>query len=68
MINTFRDCAPRTGFANRLMMHPFDRFRNLIKEIDELKAQLKQQNRRIKPPICTYTAYTAIMAIATPLF
>lgn len=57
-INTFRD---------RLMMHPLDAFRNLISEIDELKKELRKQSRRVNKPICSYSSYTAVMAIASPL-
>lgn len=58
MINTFRD---------RLMLDSFDRFRNLITEISELKAEFKKQRRRVKPPLGVIIAYQKLLAIASPL-
>ena len=58
MINTFRD---------RLMLDSFDRFRNLIREINDLKADFKKQRRRVKPPLGIIISYQAILKIASPL-
>ena len=58
MINTFRD---------RLMLDSFDRFRNLIGELNDLKADLKKQRRRVKPPLDIIISYQAILKIASPL-
>ena len=58
MINTFRD---------QLMLDPFDRFRNLISEINELKADFKKQRRRVKPSLGIVLSYQAILKIASPL-
>ena len=58
MINTFRD---------RLMLDRFDRFRNLIGEINDLKADFQKQRRRVKPSLGIIISYQAILKIASPL-
>ena len=58
MINTFRD---------RLMLDSFNRFRNLISEINDLKADFKKQRRRVKPSLGIILSYQAILKIASPL-
>ena len=58
MINTFRD---------RLMLDSFDRFRNLIGELNDLKADFKKQRRRVKPSLGIIISYQAILKIASPL-
>ena len=58
MINTFRD---------QLMLDSFDRFRNLIGEINDLKAEFKKQRRRVKPSLGIIISYQAILKIASPL-
>ena len=58
MINTFRD---------RLMLDSFDRFRNLISELNDLKADFKKQRRRVKPSLGIIISYQAILNIASPL-
>ena len=58
MINTFRD---------QLMLDSFDRFRNLITELNELKADMKKQRRRVKPSLGIILSYQAILKIASPL-
>ena len=58
MINTFRD---------QLMLDSFDRFRNLIGEINDLKAEFKKQRRRVKPSLGIILSYQAILKIASPL-
>ena len=58
MINTFRD---------QLMLDSFDRFRNLISELNDLKADFKKQRRRVKPSLGIILSYQAILKIASPL-
>lgn len=58
MINTFRD---------RLMLDSFDRFRNLIGELNDLKADFKKQRRRVKPSLGIILSYQAILKTASPL-
>ena len=58
MINTFRD---------KLMLDSFDRFRNLIGELNDLKADFKKQRRRVKPSLGIVLSYQAILKIALPL-
>ena len=58
MINTWSD---------RLMLDSFDRFRNLITELNELKADFKKQRRRVKPSLGIVLSYQAILKIASPL-
>lgn len=58
MINPFRD---------RLLTRHFDYFRNLITEVDDLKADLKKQSRRVKPPLSAIMSYRAMMPIASLL-
>ena len=58
MINTFRD---------KLMLDSFDRFRNLISELNDLKADFKKQRRRVKPSLGIIISYQAILKIASPL-
>ena len=58
MINTFRD---------RLMLDSFDRFRNLISELNDLKADFKKQRKRVKPSLGIILSYQAILKIASPL-
>lgn len=49
------------------MLDPFDRFRNLIGEINDLKAEFKKQRRRVKPSLGIILSYQAILKIASPL-
>lgn len=49
------------------MLVHFDDFRDIIFEIADIKEELKKQNRRVHPPICTYTAYQMLKQIAEPL-
>lgn len=56
--NTFRDS---------LMLVHFDEFKELLYEIEDIKAQQKTLNRRVKKPVCTYTAYQMLKQIAEPL-
>ena len=58
MINTFRDL---------LMLDSFDRFRNLMGEINDFKTDLKKQSRRVKPGYGVMISYPAIQVIASPL-
>lgn len=58
MINTLRD---------RLMLDSFDRFRNLINEINDLKAEFKKQRRRVKPDLGVVISSRKLLDIASPL-
>ena len=58
MINTFRD---------KLMLDSFDRFRSLIGELNDLKADFRKQRRRVKPSLGIIISYQAILKIALPL-
>ena len=58
MFNPFRD---------RLMLHPFDSFRKLIAEINDLKTEFKKLSRRVNPSLEVLITYRPLKAIALPL-
>lgn len=49
------------------MTHPLDTFRRLIGQINDLKADLKKQRRRVTPALDVIISYRQIKVIANPL-
>lgn len=54
-------------FRDQLMTTHFDIFKSLIKEINDIKADLKNQRRRVNKPIGTYIAYVMIRQVSSPI-